>query len=214
MMSQLCVSWGSDGVVPTADALWFDSPLPVGEKGIGSVVAETRAIGGQHVTVFADQPSLRREILGTAEQVAVDAYGCPTAAVQQPRPATSSRAPTSLSVCVYSQDTGASVLLWSGRVGAADTRAYVAAVAQAGSGSPGCRATPSGRWVALGVHLGDRTRWDVVDLSCASIEVAGAGTVPMTGATVRTWARAGVTAYVPVPRGRPALDPYFHPASG
>ncbi len=214
MMSQRCVSWGSAGVIPTAEAVWFDSPLPVGEKGMGSVIAETRAVGGQHVTVFAGRPSLRRQILGTAERVDVDAYGCPTAVVQQPRAATSGQAPTSLSVCVYSQDTGVSVLLWSGRVGAADTRAYVAAAGRAGAGSHRCAATPSGRWVALGVHVGDRTRWDVVDLSCASVEVAGAGTVPMTAATVRSWARDGVTAYVPVPRGHPALDPYFQSASG
>jgi hypothetical protein len=214
MLSQRCVTWGSAGVMPTADAVWFDSPLAVGEKGMGSVIAETRALGGQHVTVFAGQPSLRREILGTAETVDVDAHGCPTAAVQQPRGVTSADAADSVSVCVYSQDTGTSVLMWSGRVGADDARAYVAATARAGPGVRGCDATPSGRWVALGVHLGDRTRWDVVDLSCAGISVAGAGTVPMTAATVRGWARDGVAAYVPVPRGRGDLAAYFHSPTG
>jgi hypothetical protein len=213
MMSHRCVTWGSAGVIPTADAVWFDSPLAVGEKAWGPVIAETREIGGQHVTVFAGKPSLRREILGTAERVGVDAHGCPAAAVQRPRAVRGTDAPASLSVCVYSQDTGTSVLMWSGQVGAEQARAYVAATAGAGTESHACGADPSGRWVALGVHVGDRVRWDVVDPSCAGIAVAGGGTVPMTPATVRDWARDGVTAYVPAPSGRPELDPYFHSTS-
>jgi hypothetical protein len=118
-----------------------------------------------------------------------------------------------LSVCVYSQDTGTSVLMWSGQVGAEQARAYVAATAGAGTESHACGADPSGRWVALGVHVGDRVRWDVVDPSCAGIAVAGGGTVPMTPATVRDWARDGVTAYVPAPSGRPGLDAYFQSTS-
>ena len=52
--------------MPSTDAVWFGSPLAVGVKNVGSVVAETRAIGGQHVTVFSRESALRRQILGTA----------------------------------------------------------------------------------------------------------------------------------------------------
>ena len=106
MMSDACVTWGSDGSMPTTDALWFASPLAVGVEALGPVVAETRAIGGQHVTVFSGESALRRQILGTAQVVDTDANGCPRSAVQRPTPGPAGLTPSSLSVCVYSQDTG------------------------------------------------------------------------------------------------------------
>ena len=133
MMTDACVAWGSDGVMPSTDALWFESPLPVGVRNVGSVVAETRAMGGQHVTVFSRESALRRQILGTAEVVDTDANGCPrTRRAPGDGRAPTGLTPTSLSVCVYSQDTGASVLMWSGRVDGRSAQAYADAVQHGG----------------------------------------------------------------------------------
>lgn len=208
-MTDACVPWGSDGSAPTGTAVWFASPLPVGVKDVGSVLAETRAVGGQHVTVFARESALRRQILGTAAVVAVDANGCPTRAVQVPTAAPAST-PTSLSVCVYSQDTGTTALMWSGHLDASVAQTYADAVRQAGHTGPACASVPTGRWVALGLHGDSGTRWDVVDLRCGALERPG-GTVPLTPATVRDWARDGVTAYAVAPAGlRPSVASYFH----
>ena len=214
MMSYDCGPRGSDNFMPSIDAVWLGSPLAVGVKNVGPVVAETRAIGGQHVTVFSRVSALRRQILGTAEVVDVDANGCPSHAVQQPSSGPAGLTPSSLSVCVYSQDTGRSVLMWSGRLDATSARAYADAVEQAGSPGPACTGNPSGRWVALGLHAGNGTRWDVVDLRCAAIDVTG-GAVPLTPATVRDWAREGVTAYaVAGPSVPQSVAAYFHVALG
>ncbi len=214
MMSDACVTWGSDGSMPTTDALWFASPLPVGVKAVGPVVAETRAIGGQHLTVFSGKSALRRQILGTAQVVDTDANGCPRSAVLQATPGPAELTPSSLSVCVYSQDTGTSVLMWSGQVAARSAQAYVEAARQAGPAGSRCTGTPSGRWVALGLHSDSSTRWDVVDLTCGAIRAPN-GLVSLTPATVRDWARDGVTAYAiagpAVPR---SVASYFRPVLG
>ena len=206
---QQCVPWGSDGVMPQTDAVWFGSPLPVGVRTVGTVVAETRAVGDQHVTVFGRSSSLRRKILGTASAAAVDGNGCPARAVQQPQPGPAGLRPTSLSVCVYSEDSGAPELMWSGHLTEPAARGYVDAVSAAGAASP-CVGLPHGRWVALGIHGDAGTRWDVVDLGCGAIR-GPEGTTALADTTVRTWARDGVTAYAPVPAGAPAaVAPYFH----
>jgi hypothetical protein len=212
-MTDACVPWGSDGAMPSGTAVWFGSPLAVGVRDVGSVLAETRAVGSQHVTVFADQSSLRRQILGTAEVVDVDGNGCPTRAVQVPTAGPGSLTPTSLSVCVYSQDTGTTSLMWSGHLDAHSARAYAGAL-RAGRSGPACASVPTGRWVALGVHGDAGTRWDVVDLRCGAIERPG-GTVPLTPATVRDWARDGVTAYAAASTGLPrSVSAYFDTGVG
>ncbi|HET7431357.1 MAG TPA: sigma factor-like helix-turn-helix DNA-binding protein [Nocardioides sp.] len=216
-LSYLCLSWGSDGIMPRADALWFASPLPVGVKDLGSTVAETRAVGGQHVTAFSAQSALRRQVLGTAEQVATDASGCPARPVLQPADGPARVQPDALSVCVYSQDSGSSVLLWSGQVPAAGARAYADAFRVAGSAAAAttCPTVPTGTWVALGLHGAGGTRWDLVDLSCARVRGPGGAQAPLTPATVRAWATGGVTAYVAAPAGAGQdLRPFFRPPSG
>jgi hypothetical protein len=219
MLSNQCIPWGADGLFPSGDALWFGSPLPVGVRAVSTgIVAETRAVGTQHLTVFADSAQLRRQILGTARTVGVDAYGCPTDGVQQPTSSGSARsdaAPNAISVCVYSQDTGATALEWSGEVGADPARAYVDAVRAAGTAGPGtCGTNPSGQWVALGIHAGSGIRWDVVDLACGRI-LAGGGHVALSAGVVKPWAVPGVRAYVfagaVVPRDLCAL---FHAPLG
>jgi hypothetical protein len=215
-MSHLCLPWGSDGIMPTGDALWFASPLPVGTREVGPVVAETRAVGSQHVTVFSGDPVLRGQVLGTARAVDVDANGCPARAVLRPGGPTQPH-PDAMSVCVYSQDTGTSVLLWSGQVPASQAQAYAAARSAAeGAGRAGtCPAVPSGTWVALGLHGSGGTQWDLADLRCARLRGPDGTAVPMTPATVRDWAAGGVTAYVPAPAGASAaLRPFFRTPSG
>jgi DNA-directed RNA polymerase specialized sigma24 family protein len=204
MLSYRCYSWGSDGVLPSTDAVWFDSPMEVGLKALGAVTAETRGVGTQHVTVFSADSTLRREILGTAQEVGVDANGCPTQAVQRPSAGAPGLVPSSLSVCVYSQDTGSSVLLWSTRRDGASSLSYLRAFAAAAGrgGAATCPVTPQGEWVALGLRdsQGGAERWDVLDLGCARL--VGQGTeAPLTDADVGSWAGDGTAAYVTTPRG-------------
>ncbi len=215
MVTERCMSWGADGSVPTGDAVWFDSPYPVGQKVLGPTVAETRAVGDQRVTAFSPQPGLRRQILGTATQVDVDANGCPTRAVAEPEAGPGDRQPDSLSVCVYSQDTGVSVLLYSTEVSTVSARAYADRVRSASAVAGSSCGTPSGRWVALGLHGGDGTRWDVVDLGCDRILTGTGRTVGVLPPTVRPWAVAGVPAYVSAPSEAPdSLDQYLHAPTG
>jgi hypothetical protein len=179
-------------------------------KSFGPTVAETRAVGDQHVTVFAPESSLRREILGSVEHVDVDANGCPTRAVLTPTVGPQGLEPDSLSVCVYSQDTGVTTLMYSGNLPGDTARAYAgqvaAATTKAGAGCP----TPSRRWVALGLTGDQGVRWDVVNLGCDRIQTAGDRTAPLTPDTVAAWATRGVTAYVSAPEaGGDALAEYF-----
>jgi DNA-directed RNA polymerase specialized sigma24 family protein len=213
VLSHRCVPWGSDGVLPTTDAVWFGSPMKVGLKGLGTVVAETRAIGGQHLTVFSADPRLRREVLGSAEVVDTDANGCPTRAVQEPVAGPAGLTPSSLSVCVYSQDTGVPVLLWSGREDAAAARRYVDALG--GSAAGPCSSTPQGEWVALGVAGAAGERWDVVNLGCARIVAADGSATPLEPRTLDPWAHNAIRAYVAGPR-RAAADvaSYFRSPTG
>ena len=122
---------------PSRDLRAADIDL-VGVKPTGSVVAETREIGDQHVTVFSDDRDLRRQILGTAEVVDVDSNGCPTEAVVRPTAGPDDLAPTSMSVCVYSQDTGVASLMWSGTVPERGAREYVAAVSDVTDDARAC----------------------------------------------------------------------------
>jgi hypothetical protein len=209
VLTERCMTLGSAGTMPSGQAVWFDSPLPVGEKAFGPTIAETRAVGDQHVTVFAPEPSLRRQILGTAEQVDVDHNGCPADAVARPTTGPDHLDPDSLSVCVYSQDTGVSTLMYSAVLPADRARRYADQVSAAATAGVSC-ATPSGRWVALGLTGDGGTRWDVVNLGCDRILTAGGRSYEITPNAVRDWAVGGVTAYVnPPPHGVPALDQYF-----
>jgi hypothetical protein len=215
MLTDRCVFWGSAGTVPRGQAVWFESPLGVGVRSVDGTVAETRAVGGQHITVFASEPSLRRQILGTVEQVDIDGNGCPTQAVVRPSTGPAGTAPSRLAVCVYSQDTGSATLLYSGTVASAGAQAYAAhldgVLTRAGARCP----TPNGRWVALGLEEQGGTRWDVVNLGCDRIETAGGRTAQLTTTIVRDWAVGGVTAYVGAPRGGDrALAEYFRAPSG
>jgi hypothetical protein len=206
MVTLRCMSWGSDGTLPTGDALWFDSPFPVGQKPLGSTVAETREVGGQHVTAFSAQPALRRQILGTAVRVGVDAPGCPTGPVAAPVSGPPDLEPSSLSVCVYSQDTGVSTLLYSLRVSAGPAQAYAGRVAATPRVPHSSCGTPSGRWVALGLQGPAGTRWDVVDLGCDVIRTGSGRTLELAPDVVRLWATAGIPAYVSPPLdGDPGL---------
>jgi len=214
VMDRRCVAWGADGSMPTGEAVWFDSPLPVGAQPVASGVAETRAVAGQHVTVFSADRDLRRQILGSAEEVDVDANGCPTRPVVRPSPDPGDLVPTSLSVCVYSQDTGAATLMWSGTVPQPRAQAYAEAVTAAGrGGASGCR-TATGRWVALGLAGVSGTRWDLVNLGCARIQLDGGHTAPLASDTAEPWSYAGATAYLSAPPGHRGLEPYFRAPSG
>jgi hypothetical protein len=199
-LSFRCAPWGSDGVMPQADAVWLGSPLPVGLRNVHGVVAETRAVGGQRVTVFSDRSSLRRQVLGTAEVVDVDDNGCPTQPVLRPTRGDAVGA-TSVSVCVYSQDSGTAALEWSGQLDGSAARSYDQAVQAAAVAGSECPA-PSGQWVALGVRgSGGDVRWDLALPGCGAIDTAR-GRAPMTEDTVRDWATGGVTAYVAGPADR------------
>jgi hypothetical protein len=204
MVTERCMSWGSEGAVPTGDGVWFDSPFPVGQKPLGPTVAETREVGGLRVTAFSAQPALRRQILGTAGRVGVDAHGCPTRPLAAPTAGPHDLEPSGLSVCVYSQDTGASSLLYSTLVSAGAARAYAERVAAAAPAHGSPCGTPSGRWVALGLHGSGGVRWDVVDLGCGAVRTGPDGTRLLTADSVRDWATDGIPAYVNPPRAADA----------
>ncbi|HEX4686875.1 MAG TPA: sigma factor-like helix-turn-helix DNA-binding protein [Nocardioides sp.] len=220
IMDPRCVAWGADGSMPGGDAFWFDSPLPVGVKPLGGTVAETRQVGAQRVTAFSDDGDLRRQILGSAELVGVDGNGCPTNPVVRPEAGPDHLEPTSLSVCVYSQDTGVTSLFWSGKVPEPAAGAYAAAVAHtSGDATRQVSATrpcwtPTGRWVALGLTGAGGTRWDLVNLGCGRIQLAGGAEAALTPRTVQPWASGGATAYVSPPRGRRDLDRYLTGPAG
>jgi hypothetical protein len=205
-----CVPWGSDGSTPVGDAMWFQSPMAVGVEPVGGTVAETRLVGHQHVTVFSLHQRLRRQILGSAELVDVDAHGCPTRPVTRATAGPVGLDPTSMSVCLYSQDTGVSTLMWSGSVPAREAQAYAVALdAATGDAADDECSPPTGRWVALGLHGDGGTRWDVVNLGCVRVQRAGGLSGSVTPATVLPWAYGGVTAYVSTPRTARRLEPYF-----
>jgi hypothetical protein len=160
-------------------------------------VVRLAAVGGQKVTVFAGSSALRRKILGTARVVGVDDNGCPTRAVQQPTRGPAGLEPSSMSVCIYSEDTGEPELMWSGRTSGAPARSYADAVTRAAPART-CPGLPHGRWLALGLHDGGGTRWDVVDLECGAI-VDARGRVALTRDTVHDWKLDGVEAYAQLP---------------
>jgi DNA-binding CsgD family transcriptional regulator len=212
--NERCVPWGSAGAMPNGEAVWFDSPLEAGVRSVGSTVAETRVVGRQHVTVFGLESSLRRQILGTAQQVDLDGNGCPTRAIARATAGPSNLEPDWLSVCIYSQDTGAVALLYSAVGSVHSAQRYAAQVRAAeGTGDAGCP-TPKGRWVALGLHGKGGTRWDVVNLQCGRIQLAGGRSASLLPQTVREWAVGGVTAYLSAPAGTRGLDNYFQAPAG
>ena len=212
--NERCMTWGADGSYPAGDAVWFDSPLAVGLEQLVSVVAETRQVGDQHVTVFSADGDLRRQILGSAEQVDVDANGCPTRAVTRPTAGPRDLRPGSLSVCIYSQDTGLATLMWSGALPDHAAQAYAAAVDDATAESAGSCPAPSGRWVALGLDGDAGTRWDLVNLGCTRIQRAGSPSAALNDSTVLPWAYGGATAYLSTPRAAPELASFFQAPSG
>lgn len=214
VLDRRCVPWGAEGSYPTSDAVWFDSPLAVGVESVGSTTAETRDVGGQHVTVFSGDPDLRRQVLGSAGRVDVDGNGCPARPVTRPTAGPHDVVPTSLSVCVYSQDTGVSTLMWSGTLPESAARAYAAAVGRTVAEAGGTCPTPGGRWAALGVRGDGGARWDVVNLACRRIQLARGDSAPLTVDTVESWARGGATAYLSAPRGARDLAGYFTAPSG
>jgi hypothetical protein len=177
-------------------------------------VAETREVGGQRITAFSHNRDLRRQILGSAAQVDVDGNGCPTRAVTRPTAGSPSLRPTSLSVCVYSQDTGVATLMWSGALPQHEAQAYADVVEGVSNETTGSCPTPTARWVALGLEGDGDTRWDVVNLGCVRIQRAGGESAPLIQATVLPWAYGGATAYVSTPRKAPELEPYFQAPAG
>jgi hypothetical protein len=225
-MSDACQAGEGALAWPAVSAVWFDSPLPLGTDSSDGQVAQTIAVGSQHVTVFASDDTLRAEILSTAEAVTVDGNGCPTAPVRDPSPGpTDAASPTGLSVCVY--DAGR--LLWSAGTGAQQALAYVDAFQRASATYDPvslCSSDQTGQWVALGVAYGAAPRrWDVANFDCPALVgtyTYGQGkqspiNAPLTVGTVSPWAGGGIKAYVVGPGVTGADDPlasYFRGVLG
>ena len=219
MMTDACEG-GDYYPTPEVTAVWLGSPLAVGAAVTAAgPPSDTIAVGGQHVTVFAMDATLRAQILGSARAVAVDDNGCPSIPPTLPS-GTDSPAPSSLSVCVYRGD----ILLWSGRRGSAQASAYREVYGRTSATYTTMTACtepiePFER-VAVGMRgAGDAVRWDVVNFACgemwtAHTPAAGGALVnapaPLTPALVGAWASEGIRAYV---SGGPTLGedlrPYF-----
>jgi hypothetical protein len=216
MMTDACQ--GGVGMQPAVDAVWLGSVLPVGTDTAGPVPAETIALGGQHVTAFGDDAALRAEILATAEAVSTDGNGCPADPQREASPGPADGAqPASLSVCVY--DGGH--LLWSTTEDQQHAQDYVDAFSQASAtydAASSCTTSPSGQWVAVGVHDSDANaplRWDIANFDCGTL--VGTYTygqqgkqspmeAPLIPATVEPWAGGGIKAYVAGPGASDADD--------
>lgn len=218
--TDVCTSYDpKQPAAPLADSVWFDSPLPVGERSLGGYRQMTIAVGKTHVSAAARDPRLVERVLATARTVDVDDNGC--ASTPEPRlPSTAPEGPAeSLSVCAYDGST----LVWSTRKDAATARAFEDAF-QAGSATFDavkiCRHDPNGRFVALGVVAADATRWYTAELGCGQLleeytsqdgpSRAAAG---FTEATVAPWGGDGLRAYVGGP-GTSGVERYFRSLQG
>ncbi len=221
-LNDACVPWGSDGSTPTGTAVWFGSPLPVGvqerrararrdaddrrpaphglRRGVGATTPDPRHRGDR---------GRRRERLP---------HACRPGADRGPGLVVADLAVGLCLLAGHRHDHADVVRPPLVAVGAGVRRRAAAGRRRgrrrAGDAGPACTSVPTGRWVALGLHGDSGTRWDVVDLRCGAIERPG-GTVPLTPATVRDWARDGVTAYAVAPAGLPrSVAPYFHTGVG
>lgn len=178
---------------PDVDAVWFGSPLPVGDSGDATTVE----VAGQRVSVLAADPGLREQVLATVHALAgPDSRGCPATASGEPV-GPGSQSP--LVVCAYSAN---GRLLASWTRSAAQAQAYVTATST-GEGLQGvspCPTRPGAETVLVGVgDVQGGPRWDTVQLSCLRIVLGGGGpprTASLSAARAAPWAGGEATAYL------------------
>jgi hypothetical protein len=232
LMDVMCPASYARQTHPTVDALWFDSPFPVGtQEWPDGQVGQTVAAGWQTVTVFTSETSLRQRILASVRVVDHDSAGCPNEASSVPgAPVPARFTAQSLSVCMYGPNPynrsesvpGGLTLSYSTVRGPAQASAYLAAVGDHPSASPvtkGCFQPAMTERVLIAVHgvQGSThvTRWDDVVFMCGGGIHLGVGVPQQFAAldlsTVAPWAGDGSRAYVvgPWESTSPGVQTYF-----
>lgn len=210
--SDACQKERPDEVKVPPNAVWFGSPLPVGQRDGGRTVA----VGSTRVTVAVQDAATRDRILDSVRTVEVDAHGCPSRkVVNRGWPTEGFRAVRRFAVCVYDGRD----LVWSQLRGAADGERFVHAFDHGRPLPRWPRLAPARQSVVLRISaddpMGDQDL--VIDYEVrfdpARIGAGDGRTVQMTPATVRPWASAGLRLYCvgPVPD---AVAAYFRPVLG
>ncbi|WP_067441121.1 hypothetical protein [Nocardioides jensenii] len=182
MMTDACTVLTSEKAtelgVPRADSVWLNAAaVRPGTVDVGDgYVRETVTVGNGTVTVTSDDAALRKQILGTAEAVDVDANGCDTNRSWSgiPDGQLDEVEPESLSVCSYETRRGKTTLIWSARRDADAATQYADVVKQSSANYDPvrlCTEQPDGDWLAIGVNgAGGKTAWTgVVMGECAQI---------------------------------------------
>jgi hypothetical protein len=111
---------------PTREAVWFDSPLPVGARTVDGLHLRTLVRAGVRITVAGRTADRVDRVLATAHGAAVDAHGCrarPEAAGGYPDEGIAGV--VRFAVCLYPRPDAP--LLWSTELPAAAGRQFVAA---------------------------------------------------------------------------------------
>jgi hypothetical protein len=194
---------------PTRAAVWFDSPLPVGDRDAGALRLRTVERAGVRLSVAGRTRADVDRLLATAHRVDVDANGCRTRAeTAGGYPDEGLAGVVRFSVCVYP---GADApLLWSAELSPAAGRAFLDAD-QAGRALRRPPVEERGPVVVLVVTADQRfgtypaTAYYRVAFGPGRV-TGGPGNrvVALTAAMARPWDVAGVREYVG-PASRHAL---------
>ena len=222
--SDMCVRSNPDQVrAPQQEAVWFESPLPVGEltPDVG-VPSRTVRVGDQRVTVAVRDADRRDAIVASATVFgAADGNGCasrPAAADQGSLPTEGSGEVRTMGVCAYDPD---GRLIWSGQGGRAQGEVFARAFLSAAPvNTPGHASTESDR-VVLVLNAKDPAGTGTLDLvyvvrvDASRVTGPGGKQVRLVRALVRPWASQGMRTYVVAGFGSdPTLARYFKPILG
>lgn len=150
LQSDACRLTDRAAVHPDVDAVWFDSPRPVGT----SRDAVTLEVGGRRISVFTANAELRNRIVKSVRAVATDRGGCPSAFGSEDPGDPVGTAPA-LVVCAYARAGGRTTLLFGTRRGAAAANAYEKALSAAPRTA---RAVPAGAGGRAGPRRTQRRR--------------------------------------------------------
>lgn len=169
MLSDVCMS-GDAGRNPDAPYVWLGSVLPVGTSEVGNgYLRETVQVGDSAVTVTADDPALRQQILDSI------AVGGPCAAQLDAPPEVmpaggGEPAADSLVVCAYRDEgSGDYRLVAAEELDAAAALDTEQLVASAPVITGDCLNASGGEWVTLTARGDGWSREYVVDLNCPAV---------------------------------------------
>lgn len=196
LQSDACRLVEPDDARPDVDAVWFDSPLPLGSGN----ASRTVTVGGRRVTVFTGSAPIRDRILGSITDVsATHISGCSTTEMTLPAAALPHPAdPSGLVVCAYGSRTteGGRELLWSATRSADAAREYVELARNDRLTSTACDAEAQ-EIVYVGISDRDQVVWDQIVLgACSEVHRSDGRTVQVSPQNVRPWSGPESMAYL------------------